>query len=404
MNKSTFFTGQPIFSQLLKFLPSSVVHKAVRKHSSDRYYKKFDTYHHLITMLYACFQNCTSLREITSGIRACEGRLACLGVRHLPTRSTFSDANKKRSYEVFESIYLSLYQIHERLLPDSRRSHIDKRLVIIDSTTITLFKEILKGAGIRALNGKRKGGIKVHMAMTSGQHSPFLIRFSPSADPDINFLKEVHLPEGSVVVMDRGYNSYRKLHDWTKANVTWVTRLRTRSFVEVTRHREVCESEARAGIMADKEVIMGADTSRIAAKILCRQVDFWDKETGRQFSFITNNKSWKASKVAEIYKRRWQIELLFKRLKQNMPLQYFLGDNENAIKIQIYCALIADLLLRVATRGIKKKWAFSNLAAMVRLHLTNYTNLRRFLEDPDRCKIFNPAPQVDVQLKLNLSG
>jgi hypothetical protein len=404
MNKSTFFTGQPIFSQLLKLLPSYVVTRAVSKHSSDRYYKKFNTHHHLITMLYASYQNCTSLREITSGIRACEGRLACLGMRHLPTRSAFSDANKKRNYQVFEDIYLSLYQHQEKCLSDSRKDLLNKKLIIIDSTTITLFKEILKGAGIRSLNGKRKGGIKVHMAVGAGQHSPFLVRFSPAADPDVKFFKDLRFPAGSVVVMDRGYNNYEKLNEWTEQKVNWVTRLRARSFVEVTRERQISPSEIKAGVLADKEVLLGADTSRIKAKVRCRLVSYRDKGTGRLFSFLTNNQRWKASKVADIYKRRWQIELLFKRLKQNMPLQYFLGDNENAIKIQIYCALIGDLLLNMATRGIKRRWAFSNLASMIRLHLTNYTNLRRFLEDPDKCRIINPIQQPDIQLKLNLSG
>ncbi|HQT59524.1 DUF4372 domain-containing protein [Daejeonella sp.] len=215
MNKSSFFTGQPIFSQLIKLIPRSIISQACLSHQSDRYCKKFDTYHHLITMLYCCYQHCTSLREVVSGIGACEGRLQPLGITHLPARSTLSEANIRRSYKTFEQIYFSLYRRYRGFLPDSRPDKLSRRLVIIDSTTISLFQEILKAAGTRGLNGKKKGGIKVHTAIRAHEDVPFLVRFSSAASADVSFLKHVHLPKGSIVVMDRGYNSYKKLHEWS---------------------------------------------------------------------------------------------------------------------------------------------------------------------------------------------
>lgn len=140
MNKSTFFTGQPVFTQLIKFIPKHIVLKSARECFSDYYCKKFDTYHHLITMLYACYQHCTSLREVSTGMRACEGRLQSLGINYLPARSTLSEANERRGYEVFEKIYLALYQYYKHLLADSRTGNLPKKLIIIDSTTISLFR------------------------------------------------------------------------------------------------------------------------------------------------------------------------------------------------------------------------------------------------------------------------
>jgi hypothetical protein len=156
-------------------------------------------------------------------------------------------------------------------------------------------------------------------------------------------------------------------------------------------------------VLSDQHIKLGFKNN-VIQQVDARLVRYYDQDNKREFAFITNNRTWEPYRVAEIYKKRWQIELLFKRLKQNMPLTYFLGDNENAIKIQIYCALIADLILKMATNGIKRKWAFSNLASIVRLHLMHYTSLRKFLEQPDKCHIRNPVPDLNPQLKLNLSG
>ncbi len=403
MNKSTFFTGQPVFTQLLKFLPRSLVLKAVQQAKSDHYCKKFDTYHHLVTMLYACYQHCTSLREVTTGMGACEGRLQSLGIRYLPARSTLSEANMRRSYEVFEKIYFSLYHQYKHLLPDSRYDTLSRKLIIIDSTTISLFKEILENAGRRNINGKKKGGIKVHMAIRASEDVPYFIDLTKASQADVSFLKKVPLPKDSVLVMDRGYNNFNKFHEWNSQKIHWVARPRVNCVIEVIEEKVLSESDQQSGILSDEVVIMGFNNKTIQ-QVKCRLVRYYDAEHHQIFEFITNNYQWKPSRVAAIYKRRWQIELLFKRLKQNMPLQYFLGDNENAIKIQIFSVLIADLLLKIALRGVKRRWAFSNIASLVRLHLMNYTHLTRFLENPEKCRITHPTVFINPQLRLNLSG
>ena len=402
MNKSTFFTGQPIFTQLISLLPKNIISKAVNAFKGDHYYKKFDTYHHLVTMLYAAYQHCTSLREVVTGMQACEGRLQSLGMRYLPARSTLSEANMSRSFEVFEQIYMSLLSTYSGILADSPKNSVVKNMIIIDSTTISLFKEILKNAGKKGVDGRRKGGIKVHMAVRADEDVPYLVRFSAGASSDVSFLKYIHLPPGSVAVMDRGYSSFSKYNEWTKNKVNWVTRLSDHNFYTVADDSPLSDNLKAEGIISDQKILLGYNRKE---RVNCRLVKYFDAESKRVFLFVTNNLKWSASTVAAIYKRRWQIEQLFRRLKQNMPLQYFLGDNENAIKIQIYCALIADLLLKLATKGIKRRWAFSNLASIVRLHLMNYTYLRGFLEHPDKAKIVNPVPLYKSnQLQLFPSG
>ena len=181
----------------------------------------------------------------------------------------------------------------------------------------------------------------------------------------------------------------------------WVTRLHPYTHYQTVNKLKVSEKQRKAGVQSDSIILMGAQPKKIA-KVKCRLIKFIFSDNQRCFDFITNDFLSTPAYIAQLYKKRWSIELLFKRLKQNMPLQYFLGDNQNAIKIQVWAALIADLLLQVIKRQVQRKWAFSNIVSIVRLHLFNYLNLYSFLEAPDRC-IITTTPE-DYQLKLSLSG
>jgi hypothetical protein len=399
MNKSTHFSGQPTFSQLIKLLPKEIISVCVEKHNSDRYYKKFNTFHHLVAMLFNCFGHCHSIREVVTGMRALEGRLLSCGIKHFPTRSTFADANARRDSEVFAAIYFALKNHWDSVYPDSRKHK--KSTYIIDSTTIKLFQAIFKGAGQSKDNGKRKGGLKVHMAVQETQTVPSIIHLSQAASNDVTFTKHFKMPNGSTLIMDGGYRSYNQFNEWTKQNVRWITRIHPYTFYEVEESNKINKAQKKAGVQGDAVIIMGAQPKKIA-KVKCRLIKFRSPESGKVFEFITNDFKSTASYIAQLYKKRWSIELLFKRLKQNMPLQYFLGDNQNAIKIQVWCALIADLLLQIVKRQVVKKWSFSNIVSIVRLHLFNYLNLFSFLENPDKSIIRTTAE--DYQLKLSLSG
>jgi hypothetical protein len=399
MNKSTFFSGQPIFAQLLKFIPKDSIVRIARDTKADHYSKRFNTYEHLVTMLYSIFNSCNSLREVTTGMLASEQRLAHLGVRYHPRRSTISDANIRRQAEVFEKIYFSIFKKYVLFLSDSRTKSRVSKLYILDSTTIRLFHEVLRTGGPNPASGKRKGGIKVHTMIRSDQDVPCMIRYSSAVANDSQFLKDIHLPKGSIIVFDRGYRDFATLNRFTVDGITWVTR-RTKLFAFAIKNKIENFNNDKC-IISDRQVIMGHKD--IKHRVKARLVQYCDADTGEVFEFVTNNLKMNASTVAALYRKRWQIESLFKRMKQNYPLKYFLGDSENAIKIQIWCSLIADLLLKIVKKAAAARWSFSNLAAMVRLHLMTYINIFNFLKSPEKSllKLFSkPVPENHNQLSF----
>lgn len=400
MNKGTYFTGQPIFSQLINLIPKAQVLKLSKQHRTDRYYKKFKTYEHLISMLYTIFNGCTSIREVVTGLMACEGKLNHLGLNYSVRKSTLSDANCDRSEKVFEAIYQLLYHRYSLDLPDSQKEKWFSKLFIFDSTTISLFQEILKNAGRNPMNGKRKGGIKAHTLIKADHDIPCLIKFSAASAHDSPFMKAIDLPAGSIVTFDKGYNDYNVFAKWKKQSVVYVTRIRKSSVYKILKNRKVSRHQKQKGVLVDSEIILGHNHNKKITKTTARLISYYDKKNQRKFQFLTNDFKFAPATIAKIYKNRWQIESLFKRIKQNYPLRHFLGDNENAVKIQIWCALIADLLLKHIQKRSKRKWAFSNLASMVRLHLMNYIHLIRFLADPERAIILARKPPTQLSLEL----
>lgn len=396
MSKNTFFTGQPVLNQLLSLIDRNAVRTLARVGKHDRYYRYFDTYTHLVTMLYCVLNKCTSSREVVSGMKACCNKLKHAGIRKAPGRSTLCDANMKRSFEVFEQLYDQLYRRHKQLLPDSRLNK-DAKLFIADSSTITLFQQILKAPSPGKLNGKRKGGIKVHTLIDAADDVALKISFTAASANDMTFLKEISLEAGSFIVFDKGYVDYSQYERLSNEGVFFVTRQRKGACYTVTDSNAVSSESKRSGVIADRTIILGTRTHRKSVKLKSRQVTFFDKEKERTFEFLTNNFALTAEQIADLYKKRWQIETLFKRIKQNFPLKYFLGDNENAIKIQIWCAFIADLLIKLVQVQLKRKWAFSNLSSIIRLHLMSYINLFDFLNNPERLSVNSPPGN---QLKI----
>lgn len=397
MAKDPNFIGQPIFSQLLSLIKKQNVVEVARQYNADRYTKKFDTHGHLVTMLYGIFHRCTSIREVTTGMQACYTKLNHIGMNYCPRRSTLSDANRSRNHRVFEGIYKALLKRYSPVLSDSRKGkELLSKLYIVDSTTISLFKEILKNAGRTPANGKRKGGMKVHALIRADQDVPCLVAMTAAAKHDVTFIKKMKLPEGSIVTFDKGYRSYTQYKLWSDEHVTWVTRLTAKSKYDVEDDMPLSDEQRRAGLISDELVTLGHKEHKQVVRVPARLITYYDAEKDKLFSFITNNITLEAETVCLIYKKRWQIELLFKRLKQNYPLQNFLGDNVNALKIQVWCALIADLLIKVVKSRLTKNWSNANLISMIRLHLMSYFNLIKFLNNPDGTLINYKPPEEFV--------
>ncbi len=378
MSKNSKFSGKPIISQIINFLNNADINRTAAKHKSDRYYKRFKTKDHLISMLYVVLSGCNSLREIESIILACEGRINHLGLNSLPKRSTLSDANRKRSSDVFCSIYFALYEQYRQLLSDSRsKIQIPKHLKIIDSTTIKLFIEILRGVGRNPITGKKKGGIKMHTVINAAEDVPCLIKFTSANVSDHKFIEDLRLLPGSLVVFDRGYNNYTQFRIWTEDKVHFVTRLKKNAVYKTIEEYDV-NDDVDSGVMKDEKIELKDKGETIELRL----ISYWDDKNKKIFHFLTNNFDYPPDKIAEIYKRRWQIELLFKRMKQNFPLKYFLGDSQNAIEIQIWTCLIAQLILLIIQKSTKRKWSFSNLMSVIRFHLMSYIDLIKFLDNP----------------------
>ncbi len=402
MNKSTFFTGQPIFSQLLNFIPQSKVSKLALELKTDRYYKKFRTYDHLVTMLYTCFHGCKSLREVTTGMQVSFTQLNHLRMRCIPRRSTLSDANKARSEAFFGKLYHGLYAYYYGNYPDSRkRKSIEERLFIIDSTTINLFSDVMKAMGMKPISGKRKGGAKAHVLIKADEDVPRFVDLTDGTKNDKVILKNTYLEPGSIIVFDKAYNSYAKMAQWNKDGVTWVTRKRVNTSYISQGANVLSANQERRGVLADENILMGRPSNKGTSKLMARKITYRHTASKRIFEFITNNMTISALTIADIYKKRWQIEMLFKRVKQSYPLKYFLGDNENAIKIQIWCSLITDLLVKIVQDKIRRKrWSYANLTSMIRLHLMSYVNLFKFLNDPDKALIGYRIQSNQPQLAL----
>lgn len=383
MGKSKNFSGQPIFNQLIKFIDKREIKKIAKQHGAERYVKKFNTYNHVIVMLFVAFEGYHSIREAILGLLANAHKLSHIGLSYLVRRSTFAEANQRRCSQVFGDIYMDVYRRHGSALADSRLSDADlKRLYIMDSTTISLFKDILKGVGRNPKEGKKKGGIKAHTIIKASEHVPCLIRYSEAARHDHMFLEEVlSLSPGSIITFDKGYVDYAQYEVFTQNTIWYVTRLKDNALYKARKEFDIPDN-ADSGVLKDEEVTLQYGDKK-KKEHRARRIAYWDSENERLFEFITNNFELSAEKIALIYKKRWQIELLFKQLKQNFPLKYFLGDNENAIEIQIWTAMLANLLITLVRSRLKRKWAFSNMVSIIRQQLMNYIDIYCFLEDPE---------------------
>jgi hypothetical protein len=384
MNKNTTkkLIGQPIFSQILNLIPKHIIREKAKAKKADRYYKEFTTEKHLISLLFGILSKCNTLRELCEGMLACEGKLNHFGLIKTPSRSTISDANNRRTNEVFESIYFSMVDYYRSVLSDSRKIMLSiKKLLIIDSTTIKLFSDILQGVGRNPKHqGKKKGGVKVHMLIDAVENIASMVCITAAKVHDSTFLKILRLSEGSFVVFDRAYNHYKRFAEWTDAKIYFVTRMKTNAVYEVIKVVKEASSVLGSGVKKEEIISMIYKEKKEEKKLQLRRITYIDEQR-REYVFITNNFDITAEEVALIYKNRWQIELIFKKLKQNFPLKYFYGETENAIKTQIWCTLIANLLITVLKQKSKTEKAFSNIVAIVRMHLLSYIDVFDFLKD-----------------------
>jgi len=389
-NTNKNLIGQPILTQVLSLVNRNKFSGLAKKHGSDRYYKKFSTWTHFVSIMFGIYSRCDSVTEIVEGMIGCVGKLGHFGLKEVPPKSTITDGNRERDSKFFESLYFSLVKRYSSFLSSSRTLGLSiKELFIVDSTTIQLFSNLVfKGVGRNPKDGgKKKGGLKVHMLIDALQDVGRFVKITAAKVHDSKFLNELVLNPFSMVVFDRAYNHYKLFAKWTGKQIWFVTRMKDNAVYEVI--QIISENklpEGEAGVLKEEKVNLcykENNKDKELQKLLLRRINYRD-EKGRLYVFITNNMALTAQDIADIYKQRWQIELLFKKMKQNFQLHCFYGESENAIRIQIWCTLIAQLLLTVLQRKTKTKKAFSTIACLVRQHLLSYLNLEELLINSKR--------------------
>ena len=406
MGKSTHFIGQPMYNQVIKLLVKSKILQISRELGGERYTKHFNGWVHLVVMLYAVIKRFDSLREITTSLLADTKKLAHLGIMFKISRSTLADANKRRPETIFEAIYRDLYaRYRHELISDSRSRKCPKwmnRLQIIDSTTISLFSNLLfKGVGRHPKTGKKKGGIKVHTIIHANEGVPSDIKFTSAATNDSFMLKPSHLSKGDILAMDRAYIDYEKFEKLTQRGVIYVTKMKKSLKYQITSDVMYQTSNGLMEVRV-QNVTFTKQTKDGFINHNARIITYADEKKHKLISLLTNDMDSDPNEIIAIYRQRWEIELLFKQLKQNFPLKYFYGESANAIKIQIWVTLIANLLLMVMQKRLTRSWSFSGLASLVRIVLMYYVNFYSLFNNPEKdwenMRILdeNPPPQLTL--------
>jgi hypothetical protein len=408
--EQTKFVGQPIFKQIINLVETIDFKGIVRKHNADYYYKAFKAKTHLITMLFGILSRCDSMTEVCEGLRALGGKLNHLGLEKAPAKSTASDGLRNRDSSFFESVYFTLVNQYKSFLSNSRTYGLTfKEVLLIDSTTIRLFSDILKGVGRNPKgDGKKKGGLKVHMLIDAVQSVGKFIKITAAKVHDKNFLKSLELISHSMVVFDRAYNYYHQFALWTERKVFFVTRLKKNAVYQVIEvKRSHYKKKGQAKVLRDEIIEIeyhpedenGKPLTNVKKTAQLRKVCYQD-ERNRYYEFLTNNFDITAEEVAFLYKKRWGIELLFKKMKQNFQLHYFYGENVNAIYTQVWCTLIAQLLLTVVQKISNAKKAFSVVASLVRIHLISLLDVYELLRSTKREYTLRYKPPPTGQLCL----
>lgn len=378
--------GQPIFKQIINLLPKNKFETLVSEKDSDKYYKTFTSWDQLVTLLFGILSRCDSMGEVCNAMVGLQGKLNQLGMDCSFAKSTAGDGLRNRDNELFKEFYFKLIAHFQSILSVSRIEKVSfEKLFIFDSTTIRLFSDIMKGVGRNPKNdGKKKGGLKVHMMIDAHADCATYARISEAKAHDKNFLPYLNLAPHSMIVFDKAYNHYLQFAKWTEASVYFVCRMKSNAVYEVV--KEVFEQKLEskeAGVLKEEHINLMYKEDKVEKNLCLRKINYRD-EKGRLYEFISNTFEITNQEIAFLYKKRWNIELLFKKLKQNFQLHYFYSETENGIKTQVWCTLIAHLLLKVLSVKANTKKAFSTICAIVRIHLISMLELFWLIENTRR--------------------
>ena len=382
-----------LFSQLLQHFPRAEFAGLVKKHAAERYAKGFTCWTQFVAMLFCQLARADSLREICNGLSCCQGKLVHLGVHTSPNKSTLAYANEHRPAALFEDLFwTALARFREQGGTGGRKAsfRFKNKLLSLDSTTITLCLDLFPWAKFR----RAKGGVKAHVLLDHDDYLPSWVLITEAKQHDIKPARLLSLNPGSIVAMDRAYNDFGLFGTWTSNGVFFVTRLKEGTAYETVDSRPLPQ---KSNVRADEIIRLTSDKAQEKCPHPLRRVVVWDEPNQREIVLLTNHLDFGATTIAAIYKDRWAVELFFKALKQNLKVKTFVGTSENALRIQIWTALIAILLLKWLHHLSRAGWSLSNMASMLRLNLFTYRALLEWLHNP-----FGTPPIVPRQQQMLL--
>lgn len=369
---------KPVIKQILELIPGDLLQGSISKHKSDKFCSKYKTYDHLVSQMFGQLNKCQTLTDISTAIGVNTTFIADLGLKQSPARSTMSDGNAKRDWRVFETLYYKLLSHYNSLLLRHGKSRdieeIKGEIVkLIDSTTISVCLSLFEWAKFRTA----KGGIKIHTCLDEALMLPDLVNITEASVHDKRGHPQTVFAPGTIIVEDKGYFDFSLMMQRINANNIFVTRIKDNTVYE-----SICEKELP--VDTDQHILK-EELIRLSGKkaievgigqVVLRRIVVYDNEKDVQIEIITQQLEWSAATLAALYKARWDVEIFFKQLKQNLLVKTFTGTSENAVKSQIYIALITYLLLELIKRCMAKgAQAFSNLCEKIRFCLTYYHSL-----------------------------
>ena len=376
-----------IFSQIVRLVPRGLFDEAVSRHQGEKHAKGMTCWSQFVAMLFCQLGGARSLREITGGLAASEGKLRHLGVGQPPTRSTLSYANEHRSWKIYEDLFNRLVSMCQSEASGQKaRFRFKHPLLSLDSTTIPLCLSMFEWARYV----RTKGAVKLHLVLDNQGFLPQYAVLSEGKQADVKVARQMEFHPGTMLVFDRGYEDHNWWRKLTAGGVDFVTRLKDSTGYTIVEQRPVREG---SDVIRDEVVVL--DSEKDPDKLMrLRRIEIWLEDKQETIAFITNNRRLAASTIAAIYRDRWQIELFFKAIKQSLRIKTFIGTSENAVRIQIWTALIAMLLLRYLHLRSAWRWSFSNMVALLRQQIFVYRDLWKLLDQPGQ----PPVDLDDVQL------
>lgn len=366
-----------MFSQILQLFPRTEFQLLVKETKAERHARGFSCWGQFVAMLFCQLGRAHSLREICQGLSSCEGKLSHLGIDEAPKRSSLAYANEHRSWELYQRLFFLLLQRCRQAGPFNKKFRFKNKLVSLDSTVIDLCVSLFDWAKFR----RTKGAIKLHLLLDHDGYLPCFCVMTEGKVHDVKVAQSLSLEPGTVVVDDRGYNDYRLFAKWTEEGVYFVTRMKDNALYTVVEKRPVPQHRS---VLKDQIIVLSGSGAWAKCPYALRRVEIWDAQKQEVLVFLTNHYDFGASTISALYKERWQIELFFKALKQNLKIKTFVGTSPNAVKIQVWTALIAMLILRYLKLKSQFSWSLSNLVALLRMNLFTYRDLWAWLNQPFR--------------------